>query len=274
MNAAVCESLQSQLREMRTEHVAVNAQMEAVKAEMKQVELNRANLQKLYEELLASVDSRIREEKALATEEVESLREAKVSLESEVQSLRNRATHVQDADLEELCIVRREAEVLRLRLRELSTQGCQTLADKDAVIVDLQEKIRNGEKLRRSLHNLIQELRGNVRVYVRTRPFLPVENSQAASTVVISHHGDGESLTLRRPLKPQSGDNFNSYEFRFDKVFSPSVGQDSVFAHVSEFVQSSLDGYHVCLFSYGQTGSGKTHTVHHEYFKGPNVYLG
>jgi kinesin family protein C1 len=30
---------------------------------------------------------------------------------------------------------------------------------------------------------------------------------------------------------------------------------------VSEFVQSALDGFHVCLFSYGQTGSGKTHTM-------------
>jgi hypothetical protein len=31
-----------------------------------------------------------------------------------------------------------------------------------------------------------------------------------------------------------------------------------VFQEVSELVQSSLDGYHVCIMSYGQTGSGKT----------------
>lgn len=34
-----------------------------------------------------------------------------------------------------------------------------------------------------------------------------------------------------------------------------------MFAAVSDFVQSSLDGYHVCLFTYGQTGSGKSYTM-------------
>lgn len=43
--------------------------------------------------------------------------------------------------------------------------------------------------------------------------------------------------------------------------FVSSAGQEEVFTEVSEFVQSALDGFNVCLFSYGQTGSGKTHTM-------------
>ncbi len=52
-----------------------------------------------------------------------------------------------------------------------------------------------------------------------------------------------------------------SHTFKFDKVFTPSTGQDMVFEEVSEFVQSTLDGYHICLFSYSQTGSGKMHSM-------------
>ena len=37
--------------------------------------------------------------------------------------------------------------------------------------------------------------------------------------------------------------------------------QSQVFAEVSELVQSSLDGYSVCVMAYGQTGAGKTHTM-------------
>jgi len=49
----------------------------------------------------------------------------------------------------------------------------------------------------------------------------------------------------------------NPYDFSFDRVFAPSCAQEAIFQEVSEFVQSALDGYNVCLFSYGQTGSGE-----------------
>merc|ERR1711937_141588 len=105
------------------------------------------------------------------------------------------------------------------------------------------------------MHNLIQELRGNVRVFARVRPFLPGDgvDDDAVSCVV------PKSETSLKLMMDENGEK--EYKFSYDRVFPPSAGQEAVFTEVSEFVQSALDGYNVCLFSYGQTGSGKTHTM-------------
>ncbi|EGZ29497.1 hypothetical protein PHYSODRAFT_552798 [Phytophthora sojae] len=260
VEGGVRQMLEDQVRELRTEHVAVNAQMEAVKAEMKRLQSANVDSKELHNKQIGSLEEKFRHERENFRCQIDKLQEEKVSLQSEVETLRTRASSVRDGDIEELCKVKREADILRRRLGELTNQGAQSIAEKDKVISELQEKIKHGDKLRRAMHNTIQELRGNVRVFARTRPFLPSDHCDPNTTVpVISCDFDGESLKLRRPGKnPSEPDTF---AFTFDKVFAPSAGQDAVFEQVSEFVQSSLDGYHVCLFSYGQTGSGKTHTM-------------
>ncbi len=127
------------------------------------------------------------------------------------------------------------------------------IEERDKRIIELETQLLQVEQLRRQMHNAIQELRGNIRVFVRARPFLPGDNQTSDSPVDVSP--DGESLTIidRR--------NGSPVDFKFDKIFPPSAGQELVFDEVSDFVQSALDGYNVCLFSYGQTGSGKTHTM-------------
>lgn len=62
-------------------------------------------------------------------------------------------------------------------------------------------------------------------------------------------------------LQAKQNDPGQRHRFSFDRVFAPSSGQETIFEEVSEFVQSALDGYNVCLLSYGQTGSGKTFTM-------------
>lgn len=152
----VRQMLENQARELRNEHVAVNAQMEAMRSEIKMMRIAKDTAEGQLSTQAAEFDVTREHEKLVFHREVEKLQEDKVSLESEVKTLRERVSSARDGDLEELCTVKREAEVLRLRLKELSNQGTQTVAQKDKLIEELQEKVKVGDKLRRTMHNTIQ----------------------------------------------------------------------------------------------------------------------
>ena len=140
----------------------------------------------------------------------------------------------------------REVDAAR-RIAVESEELKQQLEQRQARIDELEQQALDAEAMRRALHNQIQELRGNVRVFCRVRPTDKDPAVQCAP--------DGSSLNLKRV------EGKDDAAFEFDRVFDPSAKQEEIFEEVSQLVQSALDGYKVCLFSYGQTGSGKTHTM-------------
>ncbi|CAI9754124.1 unnamed protein product [Fraxinus pennsylvanica] len=105
------------------------------------------------------------------------------------------------------------------------------------------------------LHNELQELKGNIRVYCRIRPFLP---GQAGKQSIIEYIGENGELDVLNPSK-QGKEGRRS--FKFNKVYGPTATQEEVFVDTQPLIQSVLDGYNVCIFAYGQTGSGKTYTM-------------
>ena len=217
---AAANEAEIRLEVLTREHVATSAQLNAVASD------------------LAATKSTSEAELKRAQEEW-AKKEKDLRFENSV--LRTRGGNIEDGELVRPDDVEDEA-VLRARIEE-----------RDRTIEELKEQLMKGEQLRRKMHNRIQELRGNIRVFVRTRPFLPGDGNSVDSAVDVSP--DGESLQIFD--KTGKADN----NFKFDRTFPPSAMQDNVFDEVSEFVQSALDGFHVCLFSYGQTGSGKTHTM-------------
>ncbi|MBA0573657.1 hypothetical protein Golob_000921 [Gossypium lobatum] len=106
----------------------------------------------------------------------------------------------------------------------------------------------------RKLYNQVQDLKGNIRVYCRVRPFKPGQSNTLSSV----DHMDERTITI---LTHSKNGKEARKAFTFNKVFGPSVTQAEVFSDMQPLVQSVLDGYNVCIFAYGQTGSGKTHTM-------------
>ncbi|KAI5562251.1 hypothetical protein BDE02_15G042000 [Populus trichocarpa] len=111
----------------------------------------------------------------------------------------------------------------------------------------------------RRMFNELQELKGNIRVYCRIRPFLPGHGEKHTTVEYIGEHGE---LAVVNPSKQGKDRRRN---FKFNKVFGPDSTQAEVYSDTQPLIRSVLDGYSVCIFAYGQTGSGKTYTM-----TGPN----
>jgi len=105
------------------------------------------------------------------------------------------------------------------------------------------------------LFNEVQELKGNIRVACRVRPFLP---GQDGKTTIIDCIGESGEILITNPFK-QGKDACRM--FKFNKVFDTHASQAEVFSNIQPLIRSVLDGFNVCIFAYGQTGSGKTYTM-------------
>ncbi|THU88056.1 kinesin-domain-containing protein [Dendrothele bispora CBS 962.96] len=138
------------------------------------------------------------------------------------------------------------------------------------------------EAIRRKLHNMVQELKGNIRVFCRVRPVLSSDLPESSTGSPSSSTSpedfeklqeelkanmsfpdrDHKEIVLRSSSESATGqERIENYNFSFDRVFRPESTQAQVFEEISMLAQSCIDGYNVCIFAYGQTGSGKSFTM-------------
>merc|ERR1719361_2850803 len=120
------------------------------------------------------------------------------------------------------------------------------------LVNDLLHKYKRELSLRRKYFNMVQELRGNIRVFCRFRPLLPFELKKGYTENVKFPQEGAVNIT---------DDKGNELPFEFDQVYTPKTTQERVTEDATEYIQSVMDGYNVSIFAYGQTGSGKTYTM-------------
>jgi kinesin family protein C1 len=154
-------------------------------------------------------------------------------------------------------------------------------------IEELEAEAREAEMVRRRLHNMVQELKGNIRVFARVRPVLSSDLScpgdekarkDAVANMLFPDTRDHREIVLNSTSESATGqERKETWNFSFDRVrtplvylkpcakilqvFEPQCTQEEVFEEISQLAQSCTDGYNVCIFAYGQTGSGKSFTM-------------
>ncbi|KAM9938934.1 hypothetical protein OXX80_001579 [Metschnikowia pulcherrima] len=145
------------------------------------------------------------------------------------------------------------------------------VAENDEMRLARQQAQAGLESERRLLHNKLQELKGNFRVFCRVRPA-----AKASDPVIPMNISSDDDLTVEGKqvitLEPMAvpydystgAKRAAAHRFEFDKIFPQTSDNQEIFLEISQLVQSCLDGYNVCVFAYGQTGSGKTWTMSHE----------
>ncbi|WOL05914.1 kinesin-4-like isoform X1 [Canna indica] len=147
--------------------------------------------------------------------------------------------------------IKNEVDITRKRWSEEVTSFGKQLK----VLTNAVENYHSVLAENRKLYNEIQELKGNIRVYCRVRPFLPGENGKQN---IVDYIGENGEIAIVNPSK-QGKDAPRL--FKFNKVFGQTSTQEEVYLDTQSLVRSVLDGYNVCIFAYGQTGSGKTYTM-------------
>lgn len=241
-----------------TEKVVKNlqARLHAYDAEMQpklaSLEQENAELRNSLDKSLCDVEHR--------RKELDTCKEKTSLLESKVTHLTNERTNFE-----------MKIETLNESHANASKQICRLAEDisKQKEEIDaLEQQAREDAAIRRRLHNTIQELKGNIRVFARVRPLLEAEMPDITPSPVhemFDYTERGQGITAMTPKVDENGSivpvKRSRYPFKFDRVFDPTSSQEVVFEEISQLVQSALDGYRVCVFAYGQTGSGKTYTM-------------
>ncbi|KAD6795756.1 hypothetical protein E3N88_06652 [Mikania micrantha] len=236
-----------------------SAEIEALKQELENVrkthkEESARKSQPDLEKKLKDVENHLSESK-MKLQELEAKLRSKSQVWNNKEHIYKTFTEFQLGALKELRFASQSVRQEVLKTQKTYSQDFDHLGTKIKVLQDAAESYEGVVSENQKLHNEIQELKGNIRVYCRIRPFLPGQKERQSTVDYIGENGE---LIVVNPAKPGKE---SRRSFKYNKVYGPHATQAEVYGDIQQLVQSVLDGYNVCIFAYGQTGSGKTYTM-------------
>nr|XP_022291118.1 kinesin-like protein KIF25 [Crassostrea virginica] len=158
-------------------------------------------------------------------------------------------------------VVQRHRQVFQSQSSNMTSLQSQ-VTSMELALQEVTERHAKEKKRRQELHNILMELRGNIRVHCRIRPLMEFDcgNEDSSSlgkpgtrSEVVVHFVDDENVCCQTAK--------HNKVFEYERVFDPTASQNEMFDEVQPMLTSLLDGYNICIMAYGQTGSGKTHTM-------------
>lgn len=230
------------------------------------IEIN-TNYNKQIDDIKKDIEQNLKPNKLQLEKKLTDLNEKVIDLEKILSERRDKKSLLQ-AKIKEREIKLKENEDRQAELKEY-------IEKTESDLKEINDILMKEESLRRSLHNELQELRGNIRVFCRIRPPLPKIEDPNTNHIRVKPFDDSNGVQVMEIIKSPNENNNNNgngnsnsgnsnnipQQFRFDRIFDIDEDNSEVFKEVGQLVQSSLDGYNVCIFAYGQTGSGKTFTM-------------
>ncbi|KAH9933486.1 P-loop containing nucleoside triphosphate hydrolase protein [Fomitopsis serialis] len=303
------DSERAKVAELQSNQTAMAQQLAAAKTQelAQRQELDNASdeinqLRRRHTRELEDRDADMRRKEREVRELKEELRMCQDDLEREretVKSLKATLSHQSDAHVAltaQITAFQAQQLAMQAQIDAGSRSGLGLTMELEAArrrIAELEKETREAESVRRRLHNMVQELKGNIRVFCRVRPLLPSDlpprglitstsSTDGASTpdgtpdpeeddkrredakaqVVFPDKMDHREILLSSSSESATGqERKDEWAFTFDRVFEPHSTQAEVFEEISQLAQSCTDGYNVCVFAYGQTGSGKSFTM-------------
>ena len=252
LQAAEMQTEKAKLTKLQHDHVALSRELAAAKdqeishrRELSNASDEIANLKKVHAMETLDLEMSLKKRDREIREASEDLRLAREDLERERQTVSTlKSTISQQANSH--VTLNTEIHSLQAQNNALQTQidiASRTISElrfnleaAEMKVTEMKQEVIDGEMTRRKLHNMVQELKGNIRVFCRVRPILlsdaeaslqtgseEFENfkNQAQASINFPDQRDHKEIILMSSSESATGqERKETHNFSFDRVCS------------------------------------------------------